>query len=108
MRTQLFVRIFVAGAALLLPALSGHAEPQGTTDPVDYVRDIQPIFNEHCTRCHGSTKQRAGLRLDSAAGLLRGGSSGPAIVAGKSATSLLIKAITGAADTALMPPADQL
>src|SRR5262249_39608502 len=54
--------------------------------------------------CHGSEKQRSGLRLDTAAAALRGGNSGPALVAGQSGEGLLIKAITGATDVKVMPP----
>ena len=32
--------------------------------PVDFVRDVQPIFAKHCFTCHGEKKQKAGLRLD--------------------------------------------
>ncbi|HYV63238.1 MAG TPA: c-type cytochrome domain-containing protein, partial [Bryobacteraceae bacterium] len=41
--------------------------------PVDFVRDIKPILERHCLVCHGSEKQRRGLRLDTLAGALAGG-----------------------------------
>ena len=31
---------------------------------IDFIRDIQPLFAQHCLTCHGSKKQQAGLRLD--------------------------------------------
>src|SRR5437899_12331261 len=65
-------------------------------DPVDYVQDIKPIFSRRCSSCHGALKQKNELRLDTAALAKQGGSSGPAIVPGKSDESLLIDAITGA------------
>ena len=30
---------------------------------IDFARDIQPIFAENCTACHGPDKQKAGLNL---------------------------------------------
>ena len=48
---------------------------------VDYGRDIKPILRERCYACHGALKQESGLRLDTAASLLKGGESGPAVVA---------------------------
>lgn len=63
-------------------------------DDVDYVRDVKPIFARHCTRCHGAVEQESELRLDSAAAILKGGVSGPAIVARQSGESLLIAAVT--------------
>ena len=30
---------------------------------IDFARDIQPIFAEHCTTCHGPDEQKGGLNL---------------------------------------------
>jgi mono/diheme cytochrome c family protein len=87
--------------ALCLTLLVGQA---AVAEPLDYLGDIKPILAKNCYACHGADKQRSGLRLDTAAALLRGGNSGPAIVPGKSAQSLLIKAVTGADDVKAMPP----
>jgi hypothetical protein len=76
-----------------------HADP-----PVDYLRDIKPLLAKHCYECHGATKQRSGLRLDTAAAILRGGDSGPGVIPGKSVDSKLIKAVTGVEGTKQMPP----
>lgn len=56
---------------------------------------IRPVLVKHCYQCHSSqaAKVRAGLYLDSRAGMLRGGESGPAVVLGRPADSLLIKAL---------------
>src|SRR5262249_42128254 len=54
--------------------------------------------------CHGPEKQKAGLRLDQKAAALKGGDSGPLVVGGKSAESLLIQAVMGnKEDIARMP-----
>ncbi|MBW8884515.1 MAG: PSD1 domain-containing protein, partial [Planctomycetia bacterium] len=53
----------------------------------------RPILAENCHRCHGEKKQNGKLRLDSAATLLAGGESGPALVPGDPEKSLLIEAI---------------
>jgi mono/diheme cytochrome c family protein len=73
----------------------------------DYLVDIKPILERRCWRCHGPERQRSGLRLDSAAAILEGGNSGPAVVPGKSAESLLIEAVTGGGEAAVMPPAGE-
>src|SRR5690349_5164993 len=88
--------LFWVGVAMSDPA---------TTGPVDYARDIQPILAERCTECHGPRKQQSGLRLDGLSYLLRGGDSGPAVVAGRGAESLLYRAVAGASeDVTTMPP----
>ncbi len=52
---------------------------------------IQPILQQDCVVCHGPEKSESELRLDSGAELLKGGKSGPVVVAGKSAESTLLK-----------------
>jgi mono/diheme cytochrome c family protein len=71
--------------------------------PVDYGRDIKPIFRQHCVSCHGAKETKSRLRLDTAGGAIRGGSSGPAIVPGKASESLLIDAIKGINGATRMP-----
>ncbi len=89
----------------LLPVFVLVLAGPAAAEPVDYLRDVKPILQKHCTACHGADKQRGGLRLDTAAALLKGGNSGPAAVAGKSADSLLVKAISGGGDDVkVMPP----
>ena len=57
---------------------------------IDFKRDIEPIFRQHCLGCHGSAQQQSGLSLDSRADALRGGYSGPAIAPGDSSSSRLV------------------
>ncbi len=74
-----------------------------------FEKKVRPLLVEHCFECHGpdSGEGENGLRLDSLAGIMRGGKSGPAIVAGDPARSLLILAVKhdGAA---AMPPKRKL
>ncbi len=85
-------------AVAVLPSVARPAER------VDFVRDVKPVLIKHCVSCHGPEKQRAGLRVDAAVALHKGGASGPAVVPGKSAASLLLKAVAGAEDVKVMPP----
>jgi hypothetical protein len=54
--------------------------------------------------CHGADKQESSLRVDSRAALLKGGESGPAIVAGKNNESYLIELVTAKHGDLRMPP----
>src|SRR5438128_6897281 len=63
---------------------------------VDFAKDIQPILSKTCYECHGPEKQKAGLRLDQKSAALKGGDTGPLLISGKSAESLLIQVVTGA------------
>jgi hypothetical protein len=68
---------------------------------------VRPILIERCQSCHGPEKAKAGLRLDSRAGLLAGGESGPAVVPGMPDESLLIDAINYG-ELHQMPPKSRL
>ncbi|MDP7206260.1 MAG: c-type cytochrome domain-containing protein, partial [Pirellulaceae bacterium] len=65
-------------------------------EKIDFFENkIRPVLVKHCYQCH-STKAKAvkgDLLLDSKAGMLKGGDSGPAIVVGEPAESNLIKAL---------------
>lgn len=74
-----------------------------------FEKRIRPILANRCYPCHGphAGAGQAGLRLDSLAGMLAGGRSGPAVVPGQAQRSLLIHAINH--DTSLqMPPKEKL
>ncbi len=65
-----------------------------------FEAEVLPIFQEHCTHCHGGDSPAAGLDLSSAASLGRGSSHGPVIVKKASQDSLLFKRISNGT----MPP----
>jgi cytochrome c553 len=69
-----------------------------------FEKQVRPLLVQHCIACHGPTKQKAGLRLDSKAGWQTGGDSGPAIVPGDPAKSLVIRAVHGSDGLPRMPP----
>ena len=78
--------------------------PAAKKTGVTFDKDIKPLFEASCVKCHGSEKQKAKLRLDTLPAVMRGGESGKAIEVGKSADSRIIHASSGLdADTA-MPP----
>ena len=60
---------------------------------VDFVRDVQPIFEQRCYRCHDGRKRKGGLRLDRKKYFDEGGDGGPAVVAGKPMASKLFQMI---------------
>ena len=73
-------------------------------DQVDYLRDVKPILSRRCYSCHGALKQENELRLDTGALAKKGGGSGPGIIPGRPAESLLIQAVKGLNAVAKMPP----
>jgi hypothetical protein len=71
---------------------------------IDFATEVHPVLETRCKSCHTGDNAQAGFRVSSREDLLRGGSSGPAIVPGKGADSLLIQKITGRRGMR-MPPA---
>src|SRR5262245_53089769 len=77
---------------------------QDKTAAVDFVKQIRPLFQQFCYRCHGAEKQKSGLRLDRRADALQGGDTGPVFVGGKSSESTLYRYIAGLEEGKQMPP----
>ncbi|WP_414662638.1 PSD1 and planctomycete cytochrome C domain-containing protein [Horticoccus sp. 23ND18S-11] len=76
-----------------------------TAAPVDFVREVRPIFEQHCYECHGEKKQKSGLRLDVKEVAFKGGdASAPNIVPGNAAGSPLLTLVTAGDDEDRMPP----
>src|ERR1051325_3390805 len=96
---------FTAGWTVLaaepdLTKLPPPADKKGLT----YAKDIRPLFEASCFRCHGEERQRGGLRLDSLEAVLKGGEDGKVVVPGASKKSLLVIAASRIDDETAMPP----
>ena len=73
-----------------------------------FERRIRPVLVKKCYECHAvGEKVKGGLVLDSREGLIKGGSSGPAVVLGDPAASLLIRTIKGLEEDMEMPPKEE-
>ena len=91
----------------LLVAASGLGANE--TEKVDYEKQIKPIFQNNCVKCHGAKKRKGRLRLDAPDLITQGGKEGKTVVPGDAANSNMVKRITltAATDTEdeMMPPA---
>jgi hypothetical protein len=109
------LRSLLATAALFPPGMTARsdepARPTATAVTPDLVTNfenrVRPLLADRCVKCHGPRKQESNLRLDSRSAMMRGGDSGPAMVPGKPADSLLVKAIRHEGDLR-MPPDSRL
>src|SRR2546430_8421712 len=63
---------------------------------VDFAKEIKPIFESSCIKCHGRGRTKGDLSIESRETLLKGGETGPAIIPGKSEESRLIELVSGA------------
>ncbi len=96
--------------ALLLSSMPALAAEFAAADLEFFEKKIRPVLAEHCFKCHSADakKLKGGLLLDHRAGVLKGGDSGPSIVSGKPADSLLIEAIGYDNVDLEMPPRGRL
>src|SRR5881394_3058354 len=67
--------------------------PSADKKGVTYAKDIRPLLEASCFRCHGEEKQKGELRLDSLEAVLKGGEDGKVIMPGNSKKSLLVAAV---------------
>jgi hypothetical protein len=73
-----------------------------------FESQVRPILVRRCEKCHGAKKQEGGPRLDQRSGWARGGDRGLAVVPGKPAASLLVKAVRYTDPDLQMPPGGKL
>lgn len=87
------------------PALADDSKAQGIEF---FEKHIRPLLVQHCTDCHGEDLQESELRLDTYAGMLQGGASGPSLVPGKPDESILFAAASYQDEALQMPPDGKL
>ncbi len=85
-----------------------HGSGALAAEMVEYEKDIRPIFEANCYQCHGADKQKGNLRLDTPAGIRRGGDSGePLFVLGKRGESYLFRLVSREDPGEAMPPKEK-
>jgi formylglycine-generating enzyme required for sulfatase activity len=75
---------------------------------MDFVKDIQPIFEFECVRCHHDGEPKGSFSMNTKASTFKGGNSGPGVVPGKPMQSLVY--VTTALATnheMIMPPIEK-
>ena len=77
------------------PELSATATPAPTVDlaNVSFQNHVLPIFEQHCTECHGGEEPEEGLRLTSHAEVMAGSMNGSVVEPGDVENSYLIEQI---------------
>ena len=99
------LRCLVVISLALVAGLADAAEPSpfSAQSIEHFEKQVRPLLIEHCFGCHGPKKQESGLRLDSRAGVLKGGDSGLVFDPQRPAASRLIEAVRRTGDLK-MPP----
>jgi hypothetical protein len=80
-----------------LPAASAQKD-------ISYAKDIKPIFEASCFRCHGEKQKKGGIRLDSLEAVLKGGKEGKIVEVGNAVKSSLLISVSCLDPETAMPP----
>jgi hypothetical protein len=97
------------GLIAVLACTLTSAPVRGGDDAAEFFESkVRPLLATHCISCHGPAKHKAGLRLDTAEGVKKGGESGPLLTPGKPEASRLVDAVKYHDDTLQMPPKGKL
>ncbi|MFZ4763944.1 MAG: c-type cytochrome domain-containing protein [Roseimicrobium sp.] len=92
------MKLLLALAALTLQVSAAMAAD------LDFYRDIEPFLKANCIACHNKTTTKAELNMETPDLMVKGGESGPALVPGKSAESLIVQASLHTKDMEMPPP----
>jgi mono/diheme cytochrome c family protein len=92
--TLLILILTACGGQRVTPTQSEAVSDPAVAVAMSFTNQVLPVFEESCTRCHGSSRQSGGLRLDSYAALVAGGKDGAVVVPGDAPSSLLVELIT--------------
>ncbi len=85
------------------PAEQQSRLPPSATRLVDFSKDVKPILQVACVRCHARGNDKGGFSIETRESLLRGGDTGPAVVPGQSSASFLIELVSGLEPDMVMP-----
>ena len=78
--------------------------PAPAQTAVDYDRDVRPIFETSCIKCHGTERPKSRFSLVTRESAIKGGEHGAAVVVNDSAASPLIHYVARVVEDMEMPP----
>src|SRR5436190_17380191 len=77
--------------------------PPPANRPVDFVKDIQPLFEAACIKCHAKGKEKGGFSLETRELFLKGGETDKGAIIGDSAHSYIVELVASHDATTVMP-----
>ena len=94
--------------AALPPAMAATPDGPPAMPTAFFTERVRPLLERRCIECHGADAAEGGLRLDSLAGIAKGGRSGPAVRPTAAEQSLLVQAVRRLDESLSMPPEQPL
>jgi hypothetical protein len=81
--------------------------PPATKEGVLYERDIKPIFEKSCVKCHSGARPKGRYDMTTREAVLKGGREGKPVLPGKSAESLIVHYVADLIREFEMPPLEE-
>jgi hypothetical protein len=104
-QTALLLSLLVAGSSAFGDEVDlSKLPPPAKKNGLSYAKDIRPMFEASCFRCHTGDRPKAGLRLDTLDAALKGSKEEKVIIPGKSEQSILVIAVAQIDPEKSMPP----
>src|SRR6186713_3201207 len=105
MKTRLALPLAIATCAMTRALVAAPSAEQ-----IEFFeKEVRPVLANRCYECHSAEKKtKGGLALDTRESTIKGGDTGPALVAGEPDKSLLIDAVRWGNHDLQMPPKKKL
>jgi mono/diheme cytochrome c family protein len=109
MKSYRIITAIGAAAALTLFAADKKVDVSKLPPPADkkgvtFAKDIKPLFEKSCFKCHGPEKAKGDLRVDTLEATLKGSEHGKIVETGKSEKSRLVHSVARLDPDEAMPP----
>ena len=106
-RSRFVFLVGVTSFGFLSPTRS-ETQPVSTADLQFFEKEVRPLLEANCLKCHSGETKKAGLDLSRRESILRGGNSGPAVSLERPLESRLLRAISHTDPELKMPPTGPL
>ncbi len=103
-RSKVLFALLVTVLAVEVSLAADSVKKDAVAKAPDFDHEIVPLLKKRCASCHTGPKRRGGLSMNTRAGFLAGGETGPAIRIGKSGKSELIRRVLSDDRKRKMPP----
>lgn len=93
----------LAASVLALSPDQASQLPAAVNQQVDFAKDIKPLLESSCVKCHAKGKAKGDFSLETRAAFLKGGETGPGAIVGKSAESYVVELVAAVDPDNVMP-----
>jgi mono/diheme cytochrome c family protein len=98
------VFLLVTMAFTTIPVEAQESKSSSGHRIIEFDRDIRPILETSCLRCHGPERPKSHFRLDDRDAALKGGNDGVDILPGRASESPLLQRVASSDENNQMPP----